>query len=95
MPSPGLDAASEKLVFEALDRLMDGKTSIVIAHRLSTIRRADVIFVVRDGMVVEQGSHEQLIAQGGLYARLHELQFSRADHASAGALPVAEALPAE
>ena len=48
-PTSGLDAASEKLVFEALDRLMEGKTSIVIAHRLSTIRRADVIFVIKDG----------------------------------------------
>ena len=54
-PSSGLDAASEKLVFEALDRLMEGKTSIVIAHRLSTIRRADVIFVVNDGSIVERG----------------------------------------
>ena len=51
----GLDAASEKLVFEALDRLMEGKTTIVIAHRLSTIRRADVIFVVNEGTIVEQG----------------------------------------
>ena len=55
--SSGLDAASEKLVFEALDRLMEGKTSIVIAHRLSTIRPADVIFVVKDGAIVERGNH--------------------------------------
>jgi subfamily B ATP-binding cassette protein MsbA len=56
-PSSGLDAASEKLVFEALDRLMEGKTSIVIAHRLSTIRKADVIFVVDAGTIVEHGKH--------------------------------------
>ena len=75
-PSSGLDAASEKLVFEALDRLMEGKTSIVIAHRLSTIQRANVIFVVRDGLVAEQGNHEELMRLGGLYAQLHEIQFA-------------------
>jgi len=58
-PSTGLDAASEKLVFEALDRLMEGKTSIVIAHRLSTIRRADAIFVVEGGTIRESGTHEE------------------------------------
>ncbi len=74
-PSSGLDAASEKLVFDALDRLMEGKTSIVIAHRLSTIRRADIIFVVQDGVIVESGKHEDLMAAGGLYAELHAIQF--------------------
>jgi ATP-binding cassette subfamily B protein len=74
-PSSGLDAASEKLVFEALDRLMEGKTAIVIAHRLSTIQRADVIFVVDEGRIVESGRHDDLIRSGGLYAELHELQF--------------------
>jgi ATP-binding cassette, subfamily B, bacterial len=74
-PSSGLDAASEKLVFDALDRLMVGKTSIVIAHRLSTIRRADVIFVVTDGTIVESGKHEELARAGGLYSKLYELQF--------------------
>src|SRR5438552_8232043 len=74
-PSAGLDAASEKLVFDALENLMEGKTSIVIAHRLATVRRADVIFVIDGGIVVEQGTHEDLIAQSGLYARLYELQF--------------------
>ena len=74
-PSSGLDAESERLVFEALDRLMKGKTSIVIAHRLSTIRSADVIYVVKDGAIVENGNHEQLLASGGLYAGLYETQF--------------------
>jgi ATP-binding cassette subfamily B protein len=76
-PSSGLDAASEKLVFEALDRLLEGKTSIVIAHRLSTIRRADVIFVVKDGAIIESGKHEELLSSGGLYSELYELQFCR------------------
>jgi len=74
-PSSGLDAESEKLVFEALDRLMQGKTSIVIAHRLSTIRSADVIFVIQDGKLVESGTHDQLAASGGLYSELYEIQF--------------------
>jgi ATP-binding cassette subfamily B protein len=74
-PSTGLDAASEKLVFEALDRLMEGKTSIVIAHRLSTIRRADAIFVVDGGTIHESGTHEELLRSGGLYAELYELGF--------------------
>jgi subfamily B ATP-binding cassette protein MsbA len=74
-PSTGLDAASEQLVFDALDRLMQGKTSIVIAHRLSTIRRADTILVVKDGAIVECGKHEDLLNSGQLYAQLYELQF--------------------
>src|SRR5437773_1364042 len=74
-PSAGLDSASEKLVFDALGNLMTGKTSIVIAHRLATVRRADVIFVIDDGRVVEQGTHEELLDGGGLYAKLYDLQF--------------------
>jgi len=76
-PTSGLDSASEKLVFEALDRLMENKTTIVIAHRLSTVRGADVIFVVQDGSIVEKGKHEQLLEHGGLYSELHKLQFDR------------------
>ena len=75
-PTSGLDAASEELVFEALGRLMEGRTTIVIAHRLATVRRADVIFVIDGGMIVERGTHEMLLAAGGLYSRLHEIQFS-------------------
>jgi subfamily B ATP-binding cassette protein MsbA len=74
-PSAGLDAESEKLVFDALANLMAGRTSIVIAHRLATVRRADVIFVIDEGRVVEQGTHEELLEHGGLYAHLYELQF--------------------
>jgi ATP-binding cassette, subfamily B, bacterial len=77
-PTSGLDSASEKLVFEAIDRLMENHTSIVIAHRLSTIREADVIFVVKDGEIVERGDHDELMKLGGLYAELHELQFKTA-----------------
>jgi ATP-binding cassette subfamily B protein len=78
-PTSGLDAESEQLVFDALDRLMEGKTSIVIAHRLATIQRADRIFVIDQGAIVETGRHAELLAKGGLYARLHEIQFSRTD----------------
>jgi subfamily B ATP-binding cassette protein MsbA len=80
--SNGLDAASEKLVFDALTRLMQGKTSIVIAHRLATIQSADVIFVVDDGEIVERGTHDELMESGGLYSELYDLQF-RADDAAA------------
>src|SRR5579885_3559692 len=74
-PATGLDAASERLVFDALDRLMAGKTCIVIAHRLSTIRRADVIFVISGGSLVERGKHEDLLTLGGVYAKLYAEQF--------------------
>jgi subfamily B ATP-binding cassette protein MsbA len=74
-PSAGLDAESEQLVFDALANLMKGRTSIVIAHRLATVRRADVIFVIDAGEVVEQGTHEELLDTGGLYSRLYDLQF--------------------
>jgi subfamily B ATP-binding cassette protein MsbA len=76
-PSSGLDANSEQLVFEALERLMEKKTCVVIAHRLATIQRADAIFVLKDGMIVEQGKHEDLLKQGGLYTELHETQFGQ------------------
>jgi subfamily B ATP-binding cassette protein MsbA len=74
-PTSGLDAASEELVFEALGRLMAGRTTIVIAHRLATIRRANVIFVIDHGTIAERGTHEALLAAGGLYSRLYEIQF--------------------
>ncbi len=70
-----LDSESERLVQQALETLMRGRTSLVIAHRLSTIERADRIVAMQEGRVVEQGSHAELLAHGGLYARLHALQF--------------------
>jgi ATP-binding cassette subfamily B protein len=73
-PTSGLDAESEKLVFEALDRLMVGKTAVVIAHRFSTIRRANVIFVVEDGEIRESGTSSDLLQTEGLYAHLYDLQ---------------------
>jgi subfamily B ATP-binding cassette protein MsbA len=82
-PTSGLDAASEELVFEALGRLMEGRTTIVIAHRLATIRRADVIFVIDHGTIVERGTYEQLIAAGGLFSKLHEIQFRNQSVSSA------------
>lgn len=74
-----LDNESERLVQEALDRLMEGRTTIIVAHRLSTIRAADRIAVLDDGWLVELGRHDELLAQGGLYARLYRLQFAAGD----------------
>jgi ATP-binding cassette subfamily B protein/subfamily B ATP-binding cassette protein MsbA len=80
-PTSALDAASEKLVQEALTRLSAGRTTLVIAHRLSTIREADLIVVMDRGRVIEQGSHAELMALNGAYARLEALQ-------SAGLMPL-------
>ncbi len=84
-PTSDLDASSEKLVFEALDRLMEGKTTIVIAHRLSTVRKADVIFVVKDGDIVETGKHDDLLQRGGLYSELYRLQYGEQSEVEAPA----------
>jgi ATP-binding cassette, subfamily B, bacterial MsbA len=70
-----LDSESERAVQEALDRLMKGRTTLVIAHRLSTIEHADRVVAMDAGRIVEQGTHAQLLALGGLYARLHAMQF--------------------
>jgi len=74
-PTAALDTESEKKVIEGLERLMKGRTVITIAHRLSTIRDANKIIVLKDGVVAEQGSHEELMALGGLYAELYHVQF--------------------
>jgi ATP-binding cassette subfamily B protein len=74
-----LDTTSERLVQQALRPLMRGRTTIAIAHRLSTILSADVIFVVDRGRIVERGTHDELVARGGLYARLYEQQFRRGE----------------
>ena len=76
-----LDTESERLVQDALERLMPDRTTLVIAHRLSTIERADQVLVLDHGQLVEQGTHAQLLAQGGLYAHLHAMQFREADRA--------------
>jgi len=69
-----LDSASEKLIQQALDRVLPDKTAIVIAHRLSTIQKADLIVVIEEGQIVESGSHKQLVASGGAYKRYLEVQ---------------------
>jgi len=76
-PTAALDAESEHLVVEALERLVAGRTVIAIAHRLSTLRNADKIIVVEDGVVSEDGSHDHLLALDGVYAQLHHLQFDQ------------------
>ncbi|MFQ5671446.1 MAG: ABC transporter ATP-binding protein [Acidobacteriota bacterium] len=70
-----LDSQSEYLVQQALDTLLQGRTSLVIAHRLSTVRRSDRILVVDQGRIVEEGNHQALLARGGLYAKLYQIQF--------------------
>lgn len=70
-----VDTVTEALIQDALDRLLEGRTSIVIAHRLSTIRNADIICAVQDGRIVQQGTHSELLQQGGLYATLYARQF--------------------
>ena len=72
-----LDSQSEALIQDALKTVMAGRTSIVIAHRLSTILAADLILVMDRGRIVESGTHDELLAQGGLYAQLYETQFIR------------------
>ncbi len=73
-PTSALDTESEKIVMEALQKLMEGRTVITIAHRLSTIRDADKIFVLNHGCIVEEGSHEELLARGEIYAELYHIQ---------------------
>jgi ATP-binding cassette subfamily B protein len=79
-----IDSDTESRLQHALEELLKDRTALVIAHRLSTIREADRILVLKQGKLVEQGTHEALIREGGLYAKLHELQFSR-EHVAAPA----------
>ena len=80
-----LDAASEMLVQEALDHLMQGRTTLVVAHRLATVLKADRILVMEDGRIVEEGTHKSLVARGGVYAKLARLQFETGADAFKGA----------
>src|SRR5262249_25060037 len=73
-PTAALDTESEKLVIDALERLMKGRTVITIAHRLSTIRDAHKIIVLKDGVVAEEGTHDELVACDGFYAELYHIQ---------------------
>jgi ABC-type multidrug transport system fused ATPase/permease subunit len=86
-PTAALDTESEQLVVEGLRRLMKGRTVIMIAHRLSTISDADKIVILRDGVVAEEGTNDELIARGGVYAELHRIQYD----ASTARQPVAGA----
>ncbi len=82
-PTAALDTESERLVIEGLQRLMKGRTVIMIAHRLSTIRDADKIIVLKDGVVAEEGTNDELIARGGVYAELHRIQYDTTPAAGA------------
>jgi len=75
-PTTGLDSTSEQAVLEALDRLMKAKTSIVVGHHLNSIRHADVVFVIKDSELVEQGTHDELMAAEGIYSELFRTQSS-------------------
>src|SRR5207247_3375976 len=85
-----LDTVSERLIQAAFERVMAGRTTIAIAHRLSTILRADQILVYDRGRIVEQGSHRELLAHGGLYARLYREQFLSEPAAAPGAAPAVD-----
>ena len=74
-----VDTRTEVLIQKAMDNLMHGRTSFIIAHRLSTIRDADLILVMKDGDIVEQGNHEELLAKNGFYANLYNSQFEGAE----------------
>lgn len=92
-PTSNLDARSEALIQQALDNLLQGRTSLIIAHRLSTILNADRILVMNQGRLAESGRHEELLAQEGLYAALYHQQFSKVDAAHAGGASASPAGP--
>ena len=73
-----IDTRTEVLVQDAFEELMKGRTSFIVAHRLSTIKNADQILVMKAGSIIERGTHEELLAQGGFYKQLYESQFAKA-----------------
>ena len=73
-----IDTRTEELVQDAFEELMKGRTSFIVAHRLSTIKNADQILVMKAGNIIERGTHEELLAQGGFYKQLYESQFAKA-----------------
>src|SRR5262249_31107484 len=83
-PTSALDVETESLLLAALQRLMHGRTTLIIAHRLSTIRNADPIIVLKDGQIAESGGRDELLARGGLYAYLYNLQFGPSASAPVG-----------
>ena len=85
-----VDTRTELLIQHAMDELMKGRTSFVIAHRLSTIRDADLILMVMDGDIVEQGTHNELLAQGGPYAEMYYSQFENNENHDLSTTPVLE-----
>ena len=72
-----IDTRTELQIQEAFERMMEGRTSFIVAHRLSTIRNADLILVMKDGSIIEQGTHDELIAKGGFYHTLYNSQFAK------------------
>jgi len=90
-PTASIDSRTEGVILDALDTLMVGRTTFMIAHRLSTVRHADVILVMDEGAIVEHGSHDQLLARGGLYAQLHAVQTSQRERRRAELIPVPSA----
>jgi ABC-type multidrug transport system fused ATPase/permease subunit len=85
-PTSSIDLKTEAVILDALDRLMVGRTTFMIAHRLSTIRNADVILVMNEGQLIERGTHEELLARGGFYKQMHDIQ-SRTRRRSTAVIP--------
>ena len=72
-----IDTRTELKIQEAFNQLMQGRTSFIVAHRLSTVRNADVLLVMKDGNIIEQGTHKELLAKGGFYTKLYNSQFAQ------------------